>query len=419
MRDVNGHGWSKDGRRLIRRGGEFSGDQIGWWEVRRPAPSYVLETAVTSLSLNRDGSRLAVNDMVCTVVQQEYGQELVSWNTPAKGLTPQFVGKDEVWGVGTREATVQAPWIQTELWRLAPERRMWVVPEPPCPEAQKEADKWNGILATIDAPPRPQVGGASIVGLLGSPSGQGPLFAASALFPGRIETYHVLVRTERWAMAPEGHRFFRKVGFSTERFSWSGGHGRAGMPGQFPVLELWDYQEMKRLASSNEFADCIQFSPDGRRVATDTEAGSGLKIWDAATGKVEKVLPSDGSQALVFSGDGRRLLAVKVGATARLFDVDTGQKLRAWKAGKEDWQAFALNPDGTLVASGGEDKMIHIWEVATGREVARWQGHDGGVTALLFSRDGQALYSGSNDGTLKLWDLPAIRKELATLGLDW
>lgn len=99
--------------------------------------------------------------------------------------------------------------------------------------------------------------------------------------------------------------------------------------------------------------------------------------------------------------------------------METGRQVKTWKAGNADWQAFSLNQDGTLVASGGEDKMIHLWDAATGRQVARWQGHDGSVTALLFSRDGQTLYSGSSDGTLKLWNLPAIRKELAGLGLDW
>jgi WD40 repeat protein len=84
-----------------------------------------------------------------------------------------------------------------------------------------------------------------------------------------------------------------------------------------------------------------------------------------------------------------------------------------------DWQAFALNPEATLVASGGQDKMIHLWDVASGREVARWPGHEDAVTALLFSLDGQTLYSGSQDGTLKIWSLPFLRKELTALGLDW
>jgi len=420
-----GHGWSGDGRRLFMGGSTGKGFEekkyIGWWEATPPPPSYMLGTPIKSLSLNKDGSQLAVNDMICTMVQEEHGQELVSWETPAKGLIPQFVGKDEVWVVGAREATVQAPRIQTELWQLAPNRRMLVVPEPQNPEAQKLADNLTNRQTS------PQIGAMSTVGLLGSPSGKAPLLAASALFPGRTQPFYVLVGTERWAISPEGHLFFRKVGFGTVLFSTRGFiTSRTGAPGK--VSELWDYQKMKRLALSNEWMDCIQFSPDGRRAATDTEfqiwsaiggKGPGLRIWNAATGEIEKVLPSEGSQALDFTGDSRRLMAVKVGGTARLFDVETGRVVQTWKAGNEDWQAFSQNQDGALVASGGEDKMIHLWDAATGREVARWQGHNSGVTALLFSRDGQILYSGSSDGTLKLWNLPAIRKELAALGLDW
>ncbi len=174
--------------------------------------------------------------------------------------------------------------------------------------------------------------------------------------------------------------------------------------------------------------DCFQFSPDGRRFATDSESGSyrvglagpGLRIWDAATGKVEKTLPTpQGSNALEFSRVSRRLLAVKFDGTTKLFDVESSRELQTWQSGRADWQAFALNPDATIVASGGANKMIHLWDVATGRELARWPGHDGGVSALLFSRDGQTLYSGSQDGVLKLWNLPFIRKELKEMGLDW
>ncbi len=103
-----GHGWSGDGRMLILGGSTGTGSEekkyIGRWEATRPPPSYALGTPVKSLSLNKDGSRLAVNDMICTVVREEYGQELVSWATPAQGLLPQFVGNDEVWALGAQSS---------------------------------------------------------------------------------------------------------------------------------------------------------------------------------------------------------------------------------------------------------------------------------------------------------------------------
>jgi WD40 repeat protein len=457
---VSDHWWSEDGKRLIvlvaRRSpnGFIEHTHIGFWDVTPPLPSYEIGRPVKSLSLNKDGSRLAVNDQICDVVQRQHGQELVSWTTPAKGITPQFVGTDEVWVAGTREGTAQMPTLQgtdqqyfggkpgpTELWQLEPKRRMLGVPDVPSPEAQKFADESTNNWAKTYPATSLVVAAASTVGLLGSPWGQGPHLAASALFPGRIAEYRVINHTQGWAIAPNGRLFFRKVGFTTKLFVWNvGGVHVTGAPGE--VLDLWNYEEGKRLALSEEFAldldakqwgifnaevDCFQFSPDGRRFATDNKTGSyriakagpGLRIWNAATGKVEKTLPTQGSNDVEFSRDGRRLLAVKFDGTTKLFDVESSRELQTWNSGRADWQAFALNPDATMVASGGANKMIHLWDVATGRELARWPAHDGGVSALLFSHDGLTVYSGSQDGVLKLWNLPFIRKELKEMGLDW
>jgi WD40 repeat protein len=162
---------------------------------------------------------------------------------------------------------------------------------------------------------------------------------------------------------------------------------------------------------------CFQFTPDGRQVITASDKG--LKVWTVPKGELEKALSSQPVDELRLSPDGRHVLGVKAGERATLFKIDTGKALHTWRLAKGDWQAFALNPGGTVVASGGADRMIRLWDAVSGRELAHWQGHDSGVTALLFSKDGQTLYSGGQDGTLKLWNLPFIRKELATLGLDW
>ncbi len=67
------------------------------------------------------------------------------------------------------------------------------------------------------------------------------------------------------------------------------------------------------------------------------------------------------------------------------------------------WSA-AYSPDGTLIASGGQDRIIRLWNAATGKEVMTLEGHAGSITGLALSPDGSILVSGSDDGTLRRWN---------------
>jgi eukaryotic-like serine/threonine-protein kinase len=74
-----------------------------------------------------------------------------------------------------------------------------------------------------------------------------------------------------------------------------------------------------------------------------------------------------------------------------------------------DWQ-----PDGSRLAEGGDEPLIHILDVPSGKEVALLEGHLGDVTGLRFSPDGTLLASDSWDGTLRLWDCTTL-KNLVTV----
>ena len=67
--------------------------------------------------------------------------------------------------------------------------------------------------------------------------------------------------------------------------------------------------------------------------------------------------------------------------------------------------ALAYSPDGTLLASGGNDRVVTLWDPATRQALATFEGHTDDVNHIAFSPDGKLLLSTSEDQTLRLWDL--------------
>jgi WD40 repeat protein len=76
--------------------------------------------------------------------------------------------------------------------------------------------------------------------------------------------------------------------------------------------------------------------------------------------------------------------------------------------------AVAIAPDGTWLATGGQDGTVRIWDAATGQERAVLTGHLGAVYAIAIAPDGTWLATGSQDGTARIWDA-ATGQERAVL----
>jgi WD repeat-containing protein 48 len=69
----------------------------------------------------------------------------------------------------------------------------------------------------------------------------------------------------------------------------------------------------------------------------------------------------------------------------------------------------ACDPNGSVLATGSPEKVIHVWDPRSGKRITRLTGHMDLVRSLLVSHDGKYLLSASTDTTVKLWSMAEHR----------
>lgn len=68
-------------------------------------------------------------------------------------------------------------------------------------------------------------------------------------------------------------------------------------------------------------------------------------------------------------------------------------------------RVIAFSPDSKTVATGGDDATVQLWDVATGNLIKAFTGHARAIQALQFSKDGKWLVSGGDDTVAAVWDV--------------
>lgn len=284
-----------------------------------------------------------------------------------------------------------------------------------------------------------------------------PLAAATRFALTAGPTVQVLEAHGGWVQA---------VAFSPDgKWLASGGNDR--------VIRLWDLRDGANIQVFAEFETQegfvfdVAFSPDGSWLAASSGDGT-VRLWDLRSGSAlaafrggegtvydiafSPVEPSlavtslDGTVrilgdlpngaercrrnigqglSLAFAPDGRSLATGNASGEISIFDVrsvaqDRSQLVSdvcteagffpAYSGDVNGVNALAYSPDGTLLASAGQDGVVKVWATAEGQRVgvpvATLAQHQGSVETVAFSPDGRGLASGGADGLILLWGMP-------------
>ncbi|HEX8531055.1 MAG TPA: WD40 repeat domain-containing protein, partial [Cytophagales bacterium] len=90
-----------------------------------------------------------------------------------------------------------------------------------------------------------------------------------------------------------------------------------------------------------------------------------------------------------------------------VYDLTKGKTHRVIKEHAGKVQALTFNPEGTVLASAGSDRVIHFWDVQAGDLIKSFTGQSGAIHTLDADSLGKFLVCGDSEGYCKRIDLEA------------
>jgi len=160
----------------------------------------------------------------------------------------------------------------------------------------------------------------------------------------------------------------------------------------------------------------VAVAPHGLTLASGDGSRPDLFLWKPQPAG-EDTLPSDtfsGHTLLVdavqFSADGRFIATASRDGSARVWNLESGREQATFFEHRGAVLAVALAPAGETVATGGEDASVRLWDPGTGIELLELRGHRAPVIDVAFSTDGTKLagLSRTDDGRgqITVWHAP-------------
>lgn len=199
---------------------------------------------------------------------------------------------------------------------------------------------------------------------------------------------------------------------------------------------------------------CLTISPDGEQLAAAKISGGGIVIHNLKDGKVIARWEDAGTDALIFSPDGRRLLDIAHNGPAhmrlaqtgailwtaegaesmvlaafdptgrqlvcnkttggqrlQIINAFNGAVLRELSAPRTRLTALAVSPNGRQVLTGDQRGFVRSTELGTGNIRYEFRANDRAVSSLAFAQDGRQFITLSNLSggrqSIQVWDASA------------
>lgn len=161
----------------------------------------------------------------------------------------------------------------------------------------------------------------------------------------------------------------------------------------------------------------VAFSPDGKLVASCSFDKS-IKLWDLAANKEIRSIPVDvkdiAAYNVLFTPDGKSLLASYGDGIVRQFETETGKLQRQFSGAKGALYSLSLQKQGALLIAAGSEKQIYVWKMDDAKLERAIPGHEDDIYRVQFNPSGTRFCSIGYAGNVRVWDVTTAQTLYST-----
>ena len=152
----------------------------------------------------------------------------------------------------------------------------------------------------------------------------------------------------------------------------------------------------------------LAFSPDGERLAVATTDGQ-VRVFRVHSngdfsGSARYLGHRQAVNTVAWSPDGTCIASAGNDTAVHVWDAINGEVRYIYRGHAALVYALAFSPDGAWIASAGLASELLVWDAQTGMHRLSYRGHRGIVRAVAWSPDGRKLASGGEDRQVEVWD---------------
>ncbi|KNC80500.1 hypothetical protein SARC_07142 [Sphaeroforma arctica JP610] len=181
-----------------------------------------------------------------------------------------------------------------------------------------------------------------------------------------------------------------------------------------PTVYLWnadtsDITKLLDLPDVNNYVSSVQWMPQGNVLAVGNDDGE-VMLWDAENVKRLRTMKGHSSLVGSLSWNKHMLSSGSRSGVIHNSDVRVQNHIQSQMHGHaQEVCGLAWSPDGTQLASGGNDNILNIWDINASTETPQYQltDHQAAVKALAWCPWQSKLLAsggGTADRHIRFWN---------------